>query len=391
MPALCGLSKASRITEAAGRTARTELLSEGIIVPVFRVRDRNRILTSVSFKDLDTKYPFTLMCPQNRTEAVLLRRLQALGCAVQRPCDVVAVRPGEDDIEVQFKSGEELKTVRTQWLVGCDGMHSVVREQSAIPSIGGDYEESFVLADVEMEWPVDRDEVSLFFSDQGLVVVAPLPGDPVSSCAYVDLRRNFQTCGGIGRKLASGTPKARRIALWSQGSSAVIDCHWTRAWPSTAAGVSPILLSPMHSLQESNTIRSPGWIATEYANINSPASFYSVGGQRTSSGGGSSPILTTGSPLPSGNSNYAYGYTLAATGGTPPYAWSIASGSLPSPLTLSSTSGLISGVRPSGGRLLFYSSREGQCGTLAAMVPRRRGIAVSPNQSAPREPQNSVK
>ena len=183
MPALCGLSKASRITEAAGRTARTELLSEGIIVPVFRVRDRNRILTSVSFKDLDTKYPFTLMCPQNRTEAVLLRRLQALGCAVQRPCDVVAVRPGEDDIEVQFKSGEELKTVRTQWLVGCDGMHSVVREQSAIPSIGGDYEESFVLADVEMEWPVDRDEVSLFFSDQGLAI--PFPPAHMSICVAI--------------------------------------------------------------------------------------------------------------------------------------------------------------------------------------------------------------
>jgi 2-polyprenyl-6-methoxyphenol hydroxylase-like FAD-dependent oxidoreductase len=154
-----------------------ELLQEGIVVPTFRVRDRNRILTSISFQDLDTKYPFTLMCPQNRTEAVLLRRLQSLGGAVQRPCDVVAVQPGENEVEVQFQSGKELKTVRTKWLVGCDGMHSVVREQASIPFIGGDYEESFVLADVEMDWPLDRDEVSLFFSDKGLVVVAPLPGN----------------------------------------------------------------------------------------------------------------------------------------------------------------------------------------------------------------------
>jgi 2-polyprenyl-6-methoxyphenol hydroxylase-like FAD-dependent oxidoreductase len=154
-----------------------ELLQEGIVVPTFRVRDRNRILTSISFTDLDTKYPFSLMCPQNRTEAVLLRRLQSLGGTVQRPCEVVAVRPGENNVEVQFKSGEDLKTVHTQWLVGCDGMHSVVREQTSIPFIGGDYEESFVLADVEMDWPLDREEVSLFFSDKGLVVVAPLPGN----------------------------------------------------------------------------------------------------------------------------------------------------------------------------------------------------------------------
>jgi 2-polyprenyl-6-methoxyphenol hydroxylase-like FAD-dependent oxidoreductase len=157
--------------------ATPELLEEGIVVPIFRVRDRNRILTSVSFKDLDTKFPFTLMCPQDRTEAVLLRRLHALGGAVQRPCEVVTVRPAENDVEVQFKSGEELKTAHTKWLVGCDGMHSVVRERASIPFIGGDYEESFVLADVEMDWPLDRQEVSLFFSDKRLVVVAPLPGD----------------------------------------------------------------------------------------------------------------------------------------------------------------------------------------------------------------------
>jgi 2-polyprenyl-6-methoxyphenol hydroxylase-like FAD-dependent oxidoreductase len=28
-----------------------------------------------------------------------------------------------------------------------------------------------------MDWPLDREEVSLFFSDKGLVVVAPLPGN----------------------------------------------------------------------------------------------------------------------------------------------------------------------------------------------------------------------
>jgi 2-polyprenyl-6-methoxyphenol hydroxylase-like FAD-dependent oxidoreductase len=154
-----------------------ELLREGVIVPIFRVRDRNRILTSISFTELETKYPFSLMCPQNRTEAILLRRLESLGGAVNRPSEVVAVRPGETGVQVQFKKGDVLNTVHAKWLVGCDGMHSVVREQAAIPFVGGDYEESFVLADVKMDWPLDREEVSLFFSGKGLVVVAPLPDD----------------------------------------------------------------------------------------------------------------------------------------------------------------------------------------------------------------------
>lgn len=63
----------------------------------------------------------------------------------------------------------------TKYPFGCDGMHSLVREQAAIPFIGGEYEEDFVLADVEMDWPLGREEINIFFSDEGLVVVAPLP------------------------------------------------------------------------------------------------------------------------------------------------------------------------------------------------------------------------
>jgi 2-polyprenyl-6-methoxyphenol hydroxylase-like FAD-dependent oxidoreductase len=206
-----------------------ELLQEGIVVPIFRVRDRNRILTSISFKDLETKYPFTLMCPQNRTEAILLRRLQTLGGDVLRPCEVVTVRSGENDVEVQFKCGEELKTVRTPWLIGCDGMHSVVREQASIPFLGGDYEESFVLADVDMDWPLDREEVGLFFSDKGLVVVAPLPGNHfriVATMKEVPLGRRLRTCSTFLKSADRRTPPSQFAA-----SCGALDFTWSRALP----------------------------------------------------------------------------------------------------------------------------------------------------------------
>src|ERR671925_583390 len=55
-------------------------------------------------------------------------------------------------------------------------IHSLVRQTAGIRFTGGSYEESFVLADVEMIWDHGRDEVMLFFSPAGLLVVAPLPG-----------------------------------------------------------------------------------------------------------------------------------------------------------------------------------------------------------------------
>ncbi|MBI3766741.1 MAG: hypothetical protein HY277_09620, partial [Ignavibacteriales bacterium] len=62
-----------------------------------------------------------------------------------------------------------------------------------------------------------------------------------------------------------------------------------------------------------------------------------------------SPLtVTTNSPLPSATAGTAYAETLMATGGSPPYSWSITTGSLPTGLTLAST-GIISGTTTTAG------------------------------------------
>ena len=163
------------VLESSGATV--ELLREGLVVPIFRIRDRSTILATISFEDLQTEYPFTLMIPQDRVEAVLLRRLQSLGGTVARSVELTHIRPHENGVEVDLNESGKPRTVRANWVIGCDGGHSLVREQAAIPFEGGAYEESFILADVEMDWPLDREEVTLFYSEKGLMVVAPLPGN----------------------------------------------------------------------------------------------------------------------------------------------------------------------------------------------------------------------
>ncbi len=65
---------------------------------------------------------------------------------------------------------------------------------------------------------------------------------------------------------------------------------------------------------------------------------------QTSGTGALPPGITTPSPLPSASAGVPYDQTLTATGGTPPYAWAVVSGDLPTGLLLAAGSGAITGT-----------------------------------------------
>jgi 2-polyprenyl-6-methoxyphenol hydroxylase-like FAD-dependent oxidoreductase len=195
------------------------MLAEGFRVPVFRVRDRDRALITIDFQEIPSTYAFTLMCPQNRTEAILLARLKALGGEVIRPADVTGVELGASGAQVQIAVGDATKTFAARWVIGCDGMHSQVREAAGIAFNGAAYEQGFILADVHMDWPLGRGEVSLFFSPAGLVVIAPLPKDRFRVVATVDDPPEVPSVPYVQALLDARGPKVLRArihdSIWS--------------------------------------------------------------------------------------------------------------------------------------------------------------------------------
>lgn len=64
------------------------------------------------------------------------------------------------------------------------------------------------------------------------------------------------------------------------------------------------------------------------------------------------PVIST-TTLPQAVAGQAYSAALQATGGTPPYTWSLASGQLPAGLTLNATSGQIGGIPGATGQFSF--------------------------------------
>jgi 2-polyprenyl-6-methoxyphenol hydroxylase-like FAD-dependent oxidoreductase len=179
------LAEGQNTTRAAAVNAHTlevledldvaqRMVKAGLIAPRFTMREGRRVLISIDFSALPTAHPYTLMLSQADTERLLLERLHELGGEVIRPKAVSRLAQDTDGITATFDDGE---TIRAAYVVGTDGMHSTVREQARIGFAGGEFAESFALADVRLAGDVPRREVILFYANEGLNVLAPLPDD----------------------------------------------------------------------------------------------------------------------------------------------------------------------------------------------------------------------
>ncbi|GAA0239136.1 FAD-dependent monooxygenase [Cryptosporangium japonicum] len=145
------------------------LLAEGVRIPSghFAVLDER-----LDFSVLDTPYPFTLAVPQARTEELLEQHARAAGADIRRGRRVTAVRAGTGSVEVTTEDGT---TLEAAWLVGCDGVRSLVRESVGIPYVGTPSTVFGWLADVTLAEPPETPIFS-YYTEHGQVMGVPLPG-----------------------------------------------------------------------------------------------------------------------------------------------------------------------------------------------------------------------
>jgi Putative Ig domain len=93
------------------------------------------------------------------------------------------------------------------------------------------------------------------------------------------------------------------------------------------------------------------------------------------------PLVIATTILPKAEVNIAYAATLAASGGTPPYTWSLAAGALPSALTLASA-GSIQGT-PSAAGVTSLTLRCSDRNSVAATAAVQLVIATAPVITTP--------
>jgi 2-polyprenyl-6-methoxyphenol hydroxylase-like FAD-dependent oxidoreductase len=113
------------------------LVERGVRLERVRMWSGGKVLVDVPFGGLPTRWPFLLSVPQSVTEELLADRVRALGGAIARGVELRSFRQDADGVDVVLSD----RTVRTAWLVGCDGAHSTVRHGLGLAFDGHAYEQ----------------------------------------------------------------------------------------------------------------------------------------------------------------------------------------------------------------------------------------------------------
>lgn len=122
-------------------------------------------------------YPFGLIYPQDEHEAFLIERLKALGVEVERPIELVGFDDYGDMVEARLRhaDGPE-EIVEADWIAGCDGAHSTVRETLRMGFPGGTYSHLFYVADIRGSGPMIDGELHIAIDTADFLGVFPLKG-----------------------------------------------------------------------------------------------------------------------------------------------------------------------------------------------------------------------
>ncbi|HTV49491.1 MAG TPA: FAD-dependent monooxygenase [Phycisphaerae bacterium] len=139
----------------------------------------DKAIGRVSMENVQSPFPYALMLPQSETERLLEERLSRLGVRVERQVELTAFKSDVDGVQAVLRHGDgQEETVSTDWLLGCDGAHSIVRHGVGAPFTGETMNSDWILADVHMTgYPCSDAEASVYWHRDGVFVIFPIsPG-----------------------------------------------------------------------------------------------------------------------------------------------------------------------------------------------------------------------
>lgn len=147
------------------RGAAERFLDEGYTVQIASFGE-----TKLDISDFPTRHPYGLALWQKHIERIMAEWVWELGVAMRYAQEVTGFSQDEAGVDVTLTDGSSL---RTRYLVGCDGGRSVIRKGAGIDFPGAEATKSTLVAEARME---DKSGFGLHRGPLGVGGIGPMEG-----------------------------------------------------------------------------------------------------------------------------------------------------------------------------------------------------------------------
>jgi 2-polyprenyl-6-methoxyphenol hydroxylase-like FAD-dependent oxidoreductase len=125
-----------------------------------------------------SRFPYSLIFPQDKHERLLIEALKKVGVEVERPTEVVDIASRADGVVAILRRSDGAEEVlHSDYAAGCDGAHSTLREKCGIGLPGGTYSHLWYVADVEAVGPITNHEVNVSMDERDVLAIFPMIGE----------------------------------------------------------------------------------------------------------------------------------------------------------------------------------------------------------------------
>jgi 2-polyprenyl-6-methoxyphenol hydroxylase-like FAD-dependent oxidoreductase len=152
------------------------LIDGGVQTRTARFHSDGRPLAQQSLDIPGTRYGYQLGVSEEVTESVLTDYLEAKGGGVVRSTRLIGLDLRADGVTATLERAGGHHELVAEWVVGCDGHHSTVRQIAGIEFPGADIDTPWAVFDATLDrWDDEYDDAYVYL-DQPPVILTPLPG-----------------------------------------------------------------------------------------------------------------------------------------------------------------------------------------------------------------------
>jgi 2-polyprenyl-6-methoxyphenol hydroxylase-like FAD-dependent oxidoreductase len=150
-------------------------LAAGVRQRVARLHSAGTVLGEIDLSTCGSRHGFNIGVSEETTEAILTDYLHRQGGEIVRASRLVELKADESNLVATIARDGQAEEVSVQWVVGCDGLHSLTRELSGIELAGHDIPEPWAVFDVTLSGWSESYEANYAYLDEIPVILTALP------------------------------------------------------------------------------------------------------------------------------------------------------------------------------------------------------------------------